>query len=55
MTNLTQVTSPECEAAYEKNEYPMETEFLDEYITQMTFINEKVCCYDLQAVTVATH
>ena len=52
MRNLTQVTRPECEATYEANGYPFEAEFLDEYIVSMTTINENICCYDLQAVSV---
>ena len=52
MTNLTQVTRPECEATYETKGYPFEAEFLDEYIASMTTINENICCYDLQAVSV---
>jgi len=50
MPNLTQVTRPECENAYEKNGYPFEAEFLEEYIGSMTAMNENICCYDLQAV-----
>lgn len=50
MTDLTQVTAPECEAAFTTNGYPFEAQFLDEYTTQMKSINDNACCYDLQAV-----
>ena len=52
MTNLTQVTRPECEATYETKGYPFEAEFLDEYIASINAIDENICCYDLQAVSV---
>ncbi len=51
MTNLSQVTGPECEALYEAQGYPFEAQFLEEYKTQMESLNENVCCYDLQAVS----
>lgn len=51
MTDLTQMTAPECEAAFAENGYPFEAQFLNEYITQMESINDNVCCYDLQAVS----
>ena len=51
MTDLTQVTRPECEAEFEANAYPFEAMFLDEYITRMSSMDENVCCYDLQAVS----
>lgn len=50
MTELIQMTRPECEAEFEENGYPIDAEFLDEYVTQMNSMNENVCCYDLQAV-----
>ena len=50
VSDLFQVTRPDCEGAYEKNGYPFEAEYLDEYISRMSAIDENVCCYDLQAV-----
>lgn len=55
MTELIQMTRPACEAAFEENGYPMDAEFLDEYITRMKAMNENVCCYDLQAVALFFH
>lgn len=49
MTDLTQVTAPECEAAFLKSGYPFHAEFLDEYINHMEAMDENLCCYDLQA------
>lgn len=49
MTNLMQATRPDCENEYEKNGYPFQASFLDEYIESMHSINENLCCYDLQA------
>lgn len=51
MADLTQITAPECEDLFLQNGYPVNTEFLDEYISHMESINENVCCYDLQAVS----
>ena len=51
MTELVQMTHPECEAEYEANSYPFKAMFLGEYISRMSSMNENVCCYDLQAVS----
>lgn len=51
MTDLVQMTRPDCEGEFEANGYPFEAVFLDEYISQMSSIDENVCCYDLQAVS----
>lgn len=51
MTDLTQITAPECEAAYLQTGYPFSAAFLDEYVHQMESMNKNVCCYDLQAVS----
>lgn len=50
MTELIQMTRPECEKAYEDQGYPFQAQFLDEYTERMRSIDENVCCYDLQAV-----
>jgi len=50
MTDLVQMTRPECEAEFETNAYPFEAQFLSEYISRMSSMDENVCCYDLQAV-----
>ncbi len=49
MKNLTQMTRSECEQEYEKDGYPFEARFLDEYTSRMNAISENICCYDLQA------
>lgn len=51
MTDAVQITRPDCEAEYEAKGYPFEATFLDEYISHMNSIDENVCCYDLQAVS----
>lgn len=51
MTDLVQMTRPDCESEFEKNGYPFEAQFLEEYINQMSSMDENVCCYDLQAVS----
>lgn len=51
MTDLVQMTRPECEAEFAENDYPFEAMFLDEYISRMSSMDENVCCYDLQAVS----
>ena len=51
MTELVQMTRPDCEAEYEANGYPFEAMFLDEYTNRMSAMDENVCCYDLQAVS----
>jgi len=51
MTDLVQMTRPDCEAEFEANAYPFEAMFLDEYISRMSAMDENVCCYDLQAVS----
>ena len=50
-SGLVQMTRPECEAEYETNAYPFKATFLGEYISRMSSMNENVCCYDLQAVS----
>ena len=50
MTDLVQMTRPDCENEYEANGYPFEAQFLDEYTAKMKSMNENLCCYDLQAV-----
>ena len=52
MTDLLQATRPECEAEYEKNGYPFQAQFLDEYVEKMSSIGENLCCYDLQAAAI---
>lgn len=49
MTNMTQMTRPECEADFEKNGYPFQAQLLEEYQEHMVFIVGHDCCYDLQA------
>ena len=51
MTDLVQMTRPDCEAEFEANGYPFDAVFLNEYITQMNSMDENVCCYDFQAVS----
>lgn len=51
MTDLVQMTRPECERDFETNGYHFVSKFLDEYISQMNSMDENVCCYDLQAVS----
>ena len=51
MTDLVQITRPACESEFEANGYPFEAVFLKEYINQMNSMDENVCCYDLQAVS----
>ncbi len=46
-----QMTRPDCEAEFEANGYPFDAVFLNEYITQMNSMDENVCCYDFQAVS----
>ena len=53
MTDLLQVTRPECEAGFETNGYPFHARFLDEYTARMRSMDESVCCYDLQAAALA--
>ena len=55
MTDLVQITRPDCESEFEANGYPFEALFLKEYIKQMNSMNENVCCYDLQAVSLYDH
>jgi hypothetical protein len=50
MTDLVQMTRPDCENEYEANGYPFEAQFLDEYTAKMKSMDENLCCYDLQAV-----
>jgi len=45
------MTRPDCEAEFEANGYPFDAVFLNEYITQMNSMDENVCCYDFQAVS----
>ena len=45
------MTRPDCEAEFEANGYPFEAKFLDEYISRMSSMDENVCCYDFQAVS----
>ncbi|MDO5132163.1 MAG: hypothetical protein Q4D81_04155 [Eubacteriales bacterium] len=49
MIDLIQMTRPVCEAEFEKNGYPFNAQFLEEYAARMSSIDENVCCYDLQA------
>ena len=51
MTDLVQITRPACESEFEANGYPFEALFLKEYINKMNSMDENVCCYDLQAVS----
>ena len=41
MTDLVQMTRPDCESEFEANGYPFEALFLDEYITQMNSMDDK--------------
>ena len=50
MTDLVQMTRPDCENAYEEDGYPFDAQYLDEYVSRTESINDSVCCYDLQAV-----
>lgn len=50
MHRLRQVTRNECLELYEKNGYPFECRFMDEYIEKMKNIGENLTCFDLQAV-----
>ena len=52
MTDLTQITATACEILYEAEGYPFQAQFLEEYITRMEALDENLCCYDLQAVSV---
>ena len=49
MKKLIQMTRTECEQEYEKDGYPFEAGFLEEYTSRMNAISENICCYDLQA------
>ena len=40
------------EVKYEKNGYPFQAQFLDEYVEKMSSIGENLCCYDLQAAAI---